>query len=81
MKLEQQGSRGRKMKFEKVLVAGVRIIFAIVASWALISIVARIFDPPERPIVEVITITLLAIVILIVLHRYQDKTRWERRFE
>jgi drug/metabolite transporter (DMT)-like permease len=60
---------------------GVRIIFAIVASWVIISIVARIFDPPERPIVEVTTVTLLAIVILIVLHRYQDKTRWERRFE
>ena len=81
MKLEQQGFRGRKIKFEKVLVAGARIIFAIVASWSLISIVARIFNPPERPIVEVITITLLAIIILIVFHRYHDKSRWERRFE
>ena len=61
------------MKFEKVLVAGARIIFAVVASWALISIVVVLFNLPERPIVEVITVTLLVIVMLIILHRYQDK--------
>jgi hypothetical protein len=69
------------MKFEKVLVAGARIIFAVVASWALISIVAVLFNLPERPIVGVITVTLLVIVMLIILHRYQDKTQWERRVE
>ena len=70
-----------KMKLVKVLVAGARIIIAIVASWALISIVAVLFNLPDRPIVGIITVTLLAIGMLIVLHRYQDKTRWERRVE
>ena len=58
-----------KMKFQKALVSGARIIFAIVASVALISIVAVFFNLPERPIVVGITVTLLASVILIVLHR------------
>lgn len=69
------------MKLEKVLVAGARIIIAIVASWALISIVAVIFNLPERPNIGGITVTLIAIATLIVLHRYQDETRWERRLE
>ena len=58
-----------KMKLRKVLVSVARIIFAIVASVALISIVAVIFSLPERPIIWGITVTMVAIVILLALHR------------
>ena len=58
-----------RMKVKKVLVSGARIIFAIVASVALVSIVAVVFSLPERPIIGGITVTMVAIVILLALHR------------